>query len=365
MANQVTISSQRITFKPGLAVLAVSLLLHLCFLNWASERIGTPAIDRDARLSILVALHPTPTVLMPVAPPTALPPAIATPLKSSPLEPDPMSEPTKHVPPISEEAVTSPTLQSEVSNDASSPAPKEAIPDLAPPPEDAIRSYQVVPPPSVELKYKTEAMHKGSAIYGASSIRWIKSDNRYLIQGETRALFFSLLNFTSEGLIDSYGVSPVRYSEKRFRKSETNTHFHRERNTISFSASTASYPRQGGEQDRASIIWQLVGIGLGNKENISPGAYLNFVVAGDKNADVWHIQVIDNEPIRVNEKYLNAWHLIRLPHPDSYDQKLEIWLAPQQGWLPVRLRTTEKNGDTVDMSLSEPPLFIPDSASHS
>jgi len=47
-----------------------------------------------------------------------------------------------------------------------------------------------------------------------------------------------------------------------------------------------------------------------------------------------------------------AWHVMRAPRAGSYDKKLDIWLAPQQQWYPVRLRETETNGDYLDMSLS-------------
>lgn len=220
--------------------------------------------------------------------------------------------------------------------------------------------YKVDPPPSVELRYKVEAVRGGQTIFGESTIRWINNGQTYSINGDTRALFFSLLSFKSEGSIDMYGVSPEFYSEKKFRKSETNTHFHHERNTISFSASTTSYPRQGGEQDRASIIWQLSGIGRGDRENIFPGAQFDIFVAGVRDGETWHIHVMDREQVEVNGQSVGTWHLIRMPLPESYEQTLDIWLAPLQEWFPVKLRFTEANGDTIDMSLSEYQLLGPE-----
>jgi hypothetical protein len=49
---------------------------------------------------------------------------------------------------------------------------------------------------------------------------------------------------------------------------------------------------------------------------------------------------------------MNAWHVVRIPRPGSYEQKLDIWLSQQQGWYPVKLRFTETNGEYLDMSLS-------------
>ena len=44
--------------------------------------------------------------------------------------------------------------------------------------------------------------------------------------------------------------------------------------------------------------------------------------------------------------------LARQPRRD-YDQKVELWYAPALGYLPVRSRITQANGDFVDQQLSE------------
>jgi hypothetical protein len=142
------------------------------------------------------------------------------------------------------------------------------------------------------------------------------------------------------------------YSEKKFRKSETATHFHRERNIISFSSSTKSYPRNGGEQDRASVVWQLAGIGRGDASKFSAGTQIDVTVAGTRDADTWSMVVVGQEEIHVAGENIQAWHVTRVPRAGSYDQKLDIWFAPQQNWYPVRLRYTETNGDFLDMSLT-------------
>ncbi|MFI4940157.1 MAG: DUF3108 domain-containing protein, partial [Burkholderiales bacterium] len=146
---------------------------------------------------------------------------------------------------------------------------------------------------------------------------------------------------------------PVLYSEKHMLRSETNTHFNRdERNNISFSASTVSYPLKGGEQDRGSIIWQLAGIGRGDHEKFVPGAQIDLFVAGVRDGDLWSILVVDQEEIDVGDGKTLAWHVVRSPRAGTYDQKIDIWLAPQYAWCPVRVRTTDKNGDYLDLSMS-------------
>jgi hypothetical protein len=60
---------------------------------------------------------------------------------------------------------------------------------------------------------------------------------------------------------------------------------------------------------------------------------------------------VDNEET-LNLPYgdLPSVKLLRTPRRD-FDQRIELWLAPSLGYLPVRLRITNANGDFVDQLL--------------
>jgi hypothetical protein len=161
------------------------------------------------------------------------------------------------------------------------------------------------------------------------------------------------LNFSSEGTIDSFGIAPVLYSEKPFRKSMTNTHFQHDNRKITFSASEASYPYKGGEQDRASVMWQLASIGRGDPAQFTPGAQIDLFVAGTRDAENWSMRVIGEEEIETGYGKMRAWHVVRAPRAGSYDQKIDIWLSPQHEWYPVKILYTYANGDYLDLSLSD------------
>ena len=47
---------------------------------------------------------------------------------------------------------------------------------------------------------------------------------------------------------------------------------------------------------------------------------------------------------------VQAVQLQRLPRRD-YDQKAQVWLAPELGYLPVRIRITQTSGDFAELSL--------------
>ncbi|MGZ3158210.1 MAG: DUF3108 domain-containing protein [Burkholderiaceae bacterium] len=213
--------------------------------------------------------------------------------------------------------------------------------------------YRINLPPSAELRYEVSTSKKGISFHGQSTIHWQSDGSQYRLNGNTEIAEAGTRSFESEGAIDQFGIAPLLYTEKSGNKSATNTHFQRERNIISFSSSTANYPRQGGEQDRATIIWQLSGIGRGSPEKFISGTGIDIFVAGVRNGETWHIHVVDEEEVDLPTGKINAWHLRRTPTPGTYEPQLDIWLAPYQTWYPVKLRYTQTNGDTLDMSLSK------------
>ena len=188
--------------------------------------------------------------------------------------------------------------------------------------------------------------------------------------------FIALLELAKETLIEitQAGVAPVLYAERSGNRAETNTHFHRERNTISFSASTLSYPRLGGEQDRASIIWHLAALGRTNPALFQPGEDLSIFVAGVRNAAPWRIYMIGEEDVQLEpltaRKFkrsalhitmdevqldagsVKAWHVKSVPQQGGYEKTFDIWFAPGYEYYPVKLRQTEVSGDYLELTLS-------------
>jgi hypothetical protein len=343
-----------------LAPALASVLLHVFAFEWMNSNLHAMPWERSGERIVMASLVPAAAISWKAPPPAAVQPQKA---RAKPavvrraVQPAPQSNAI--TPDI---AATEPTVGTEASGTNANAAvalvsaSRPAKPPEPPPPaaqENDKAQFHVDPPPSIELQYDVQKVsHEGNPIYGHGKIAWQVDGDRYVINGEAGVLFITALTFKSEGTIDEHGVAPVIYSEKRFRRSETNTHFHRERNTISFSASTQTYPRQGGEQDRASIVWQLAGIGRGDSAKFVQGAEFDLFVAGIRDGEVWRIQVIGEEDITADGVKTSAWHVMRMPRTGSYDQKLDIWLAPQLGWYPVKIRYTENNGDYLDMSVS-------------
>jgi hypothetical protein len=209
-------------------------------------------------------------------------------------------------------------------------------------------------PPSATLSYTIKAKQRGFPVSGESKLIWQIEDNKYLISNEVRASMLGKIQESkSEGTIDQFGLAPLQFIEKRFRKDPTTTQFDRNKNQISFSQSDLHHPIKGGEQDRISVIWQIISLVRGTPEKFVTDSNWSFIVAGRRDAEPWKFKVLQQETIETPLGKFPALHMMRLPPPDSPDQQLDIWLAPSLNYYPLRLRFSDADGDFLEQNLEK------------
>ena len=207
-------------------------------------------------------------------------------------------------------------------------------------------------PPSAELHYRIKAKQSGLTIDGDGQVQWEAGGGKFSVTSESRAgIFGKVLEAKSVGDIDQFGLAPASFQDKRFRKAATTTTFDRQAKSISFSTAPVTYPIKGGEQDRNSVIWQLIAVARGAESKFKPGSEWTFFVAGQRDAEPWHFKVGQTEKIRTALGELNAVHIVRAPPPDDKGQRLDIWLAPSLEWYPARLRFTDPDDEFIEQTL--------------
>jgi hypothetical protein len=207
-------------------------------------------------------------------------------------------------------------------------------------------------PPSADLSYSIKAKQSGFSLDGSATLKWQVTNHAYSIMMETRAMLLGkIIDTKSHGAIDEYGLAPVDFTEKRISKDPSTTTFNRSAKTISFTQSAETYPIKGGEQDRSSIVWQLIAIARGTPHQFKPGSEWRFFVAGQRDAEAWGFKVINEEKISSSLGEVNAIHIMREPPPEGKVQQLDIWLAPSLEWYPLRLRFTDPDGNTIEQTL--------------
>jgi hypothetical protein len=212
--------------------------------------------------------------------------------------------------------------------------------------------YKISPPPSADLNYVIEAQQSGLTLKGNGLVEWKAAQQQYSVHNATSAqLFGKILDARSEGKIDSLGLAPTQFVQKRLRKDATTTTFNGDSKTITFNQSGQTYPIVGGEQDRVSIVWQLLSVARAAPKKFVAGSQWQFFVAGEHDAEPWTFKVMKTETIVTPKGHFNAVHVFRAPPPDSQGQKLDIWLAPSLEWYPVKLRFTDADGDYIEQSL--------------
>lgn len=348
------------------------MLVHLSLIEWLKQELQliAPQEDDDSVISINLQdlVSPlTEQAAAPVSRPQEPPPAPdAEPVPAAPMSDTPVAAIPKDAAPETPPA-EAPAAEAE--------APAEIAPtdagtalahDSAAAASDAVEPAGMAPqtpapplferaspPPPATLAFDVVGVRNGRRVEGHGRMAWRQDGQRYTLTTEIGVLFFTLMSSRSRGDIGRLGILPEQYAEKRIGRSETNTHFHRERRQISFSASTAIVPVQGGEQDRGTWIWQIASLGRGDPDKFDAGLVFEMVVAGNKAADRWRIYVNGRDTIDLADGTVSAWRLSVIPGPDSFERQFDLWLAPERDWYPVKLRHEDRNGNRVDMQLKQ------------
>lgn len=207
-------------------------------------------------------------------------------------------------------------------------------------------------PPSAELNYTIKANIRGLTLDGKGVIQWVGAREKYQLFFETRAtLAGTLLTESSEGAIDSFGIAPNVFTLKRFRKEAVAVVFDRKARQVNFAGDVPPHLLQGGEQDRLSVLWQLLSVARAAPARFKPGSAWTFYVLGQHDGEAWTFKVQEAQRLRTPLGEYNVLHVLRMPQENSGSQQMDIWLAPALEWFPVKLRISEKNGDYIEQRL--------------
>ena len=215
-------------------------------------------------------------------------------------------------------------------------------------PARAVRSI-VIPPPA-RLKYDINGEVKGFPYHVNGDLRWVQDGKTYDARMEISHFLLGSRVQTSTGQLTNFGLEPTRFGDKV--SSEVAAHFDYEKNKITFSANTPDVPLLRGAQDQLSVLVQLAAMFGADPKGFPQGSTLPFQAVGPRSAESWVFTVGTTEKLQMPGGDINAIRLWRDPNGE-YDAKTEIWLAPDVGFLPVRIRLTQPNGDFVDQQWRE------------
>ena len=205
-------------------------------------------------------------------------------------------------------------------------------------------------PGSTLLRYKMVGMAKNINYRADAELAWKTDGDNYQALMKVSAFLVGSRSMTSVGKVTSSGLAPTRFTDK-FR-TELAAHFEADKGKITFSANTPDAKWIKGAQDRVSLILQLSGMLAARPEDFPPGSNITFLTIGPRDADTWTFVIEAEETLSLMGSQMPTLKLTRKPRKE-FDQRVEIWFAPSLGYLPVRNRITQPNGDFIDQQVVE------------
>ena len=227
------------------------------------------------------------------------------------------------------------------------------------PPGGTGRSVGAPPPPvrmpaPTRLAFDVSGQAKKFAYSARAELLWQHDGNRYEARQEISAFLVGTRTQRSVGTVTEQGLLPEKFSDKS--RSEQAAHFDYAKGRVTFSANTPDAVAGPGVQDRLSLFIQLGAMLAADPGRFVPGTQITLTTVSARSADRWTFTVEGPETLDLPAGPTPALKLLRLPRKD-YDQKAELWVAPGLGYLPVRIKLTQANGDFADLLLraSGPP----------
>lgn len=320
-------------------VFALVVLIHLWALYVFSR--GLSALDpKDAtQTTLLVSL---------LAPPPA--PAPKAPAPAPAVRPRPPNAPTM-APPL-----------------APTPAPAPAETPTETPPEppkiaDAPAAVDSMVMPGVQaLPTKGRIVYRTTytqllGITALTYVDWSIDPEKATYQLWLRTVDpAGLLDLRSSGTLKPFGIAPDNYVEKiEIANRELRADFDWKMNAVSFIGRGAGQPVAFGEgtQDPLSLQFHLPLLAQAYPWRFSPGSEVTFAVAR-RNVENYSFAVEGFEATRIDGTDVMTLKIDRKRGPAA-NRRVEIWMAPEFQWLPVRLRFTDSNEEVWDSVLAQLP----------
>ncbi|MEG2047667.1 MAG: DUF3108 domain-containing protein [Comamonas sp.] len=208
-------------------------------------------------------------------------------------------------------------------------------------------AYQA--PPAQQLVFQVQGQVKGFSYSASAKLLWQPQGQSYQASQEISAFLLGTRSQASRGQITAGGLQPDRF-EDRARKKLRAASMDWVSGLARFEPEAPFARIAPGTQDRLSVFLQLAGMLAAAPQRYPSGVEITVPTASTKAVEPWTFQMHGPQRLELPGGTLDTQRLERLPR-NGRDQKAELWLAPALGYLPVRIRLSEGNGDYADLRL--------------
>lgn len=192
--------------------------------------------------------------------------------------------------------------------------------------------YATQPPTAMTLHY---ALQRGR-LKGEGDLTWAPEGARYALTLDGRIAGLQLLQQSSVGQINTYGLAPQQFSDQRVRGPARVAVFHQDKGLISFSGGAPEVPWVPGTQDRLSWMVQLPAVVRAGGLPPAAGKSVELYVSGARgDADRWTFRFVATEDVVTEWGIISALRWVREPRRPQ-DTAVEVWLDAALHYMPVR-----------------------------
>ncbi len=329
-------------WRPLLLLSAAMLAAHLLLLSGmhldglpAEQPLSRPLITRT------VAAPPVPAVPPPQAA-TPRPKPVAAPTRPRATVPPPAPDQASN--PASDAVESTPTAINSIAEELPASAAEKPTPPPAAPVAEAPSPSTIIPG-SLRIKYNLFGEVRQLPYTANAELLWAHDGDSYDAQLEISALFLGSRRQTSRGQLTPQGLKPKRFGDKV--RSEVAAHFEYDKGKVIFSANTPEAALQPGAQDQLSIFVQIASLIGAEPQRYPRGTTIEMQAVGPRESDNWRFVVDGPEHLNLPGGEQDTLKITR-PRRQPSDLMVELWLAPPLGYLPVRIKLTQDNGDFID-----------------
>ncbi|MBQ0132478.1 MAG: DUF3108 domain-containing protein [Comamonas sp.] len=204
-------------------------------------------------------------------------------------------------------------------------------------------------PQQLLLRFKVEGMVKGMQYHAHAELQWHIDGQHYQARQSVRAFLLGSLEQSSTGQITEQGLQPQRFVDRRLAR-QRSVHWDWGQHMATFEPERPPAPIGPGAQDRLSVFLQLAAMLQSMPQLRSEGARIDIPTLGSRSLQMWSFVVQAPEVLQVPAGEMPTLRLLRLPQPGN-TETAQLWLHPERGYVPVRIRMEESNGDVMDLTL--------------
>ena len=200
----------------------------------------------------------------------------------------------------------------------------------------------------VIINYDVRRSLDGSPVGSARTMYLLGENNQYSIKNEVEAKGFVSLFYwnklvqTSDGVVTPEGLKPKNYHYQFGSKIDNFAVFDWESKKIitTMNGKTNEFDMFEGSQDMLSFMYQFM--------FEPPLTKMKIYITNGKNYKPYDYSYIGEEVIETEVDKILTMHIAKFNY--NNEERIDLWLAKDYRYLPIKIRKTEKDGSILDQS---------------